>query len=141
MTAERRFVDSNVLVYAFDDQFPGKQEQAKKVMGAPHGELVLSVQVLGEFFRVVTRKIKHPLTPKQALHAAEGLSDLKVWPIHRNLVRAAMRRTIVSRLSYWDSLIVETAIEAEATTLLTEDLQHGQVFGGLRVLNPFRATG
>ena len=54
------------------------------------------------------------------------------------LVRAAVRRSRVSRLSYWDSLIVETALSAGADVLFTEDLQDGQIIEGLRVVNPFR---
>jgi predicted nucleic acid-binding protein len=55
-------------------------------------------------------------------------------------VQAAIRRCAATPLSYRDALIVETALEAGATTLLTEDLQHGQVIGTLRVHNPFLAS-
>ena len=139
MTAERCFLDSNVLVYLFDDDFPVKQARARELIADGSGELVLSVQVLGEFFHVVTRKIRRPLAAEHALRAADHLGHLEVWPIHRVLVRNAMERRIASRFSYWDCLIVETAIEARATILLTEDLQDGQAFGDLRVWNPFRA--
>ena len=138
MTGERCFVDSNVLVYLFDDNFPAKQSRARELIAEGSGDLVLSVQVLGEFFHVVTRKIRRPLAPEQALRAADHLSHFEIWPVHRILVRNAMERRIGSRLSYWDSLIVETAIEARARVLLTEDLQDGQLFGNLRVRNPFR---
>ena len=142
MTGERCFVDSNVLVYLFDDNFPAKQSRARELIAEGSGDLVLSVQVLGEFFHVVTRKIRRPLAPEQALRAADHLGHLEVWPVHRILVRnameSAMERRIASKLSYWDCLIVETAIEARARVLLTEDLEDGQLFGNLRVRNPFR---
>lgn len=137
MTGERCFADSNVLVYLFDDDSPAKQSRARELIAETSGTLVLSVQILGEFFHVVTRRLRRPLSRAQALYATENLQEFEVWPIHRFLVHSAMRRSIASRLSYWDSLIVETAIEAGATVLLTEDLQDGQMFGGLRVLNPF----
>lgn len=137
MTGERRFLDSNILVYLFDEDFPEKQACARTLIADGVDDSVLSVQVLGEFFNVVTRKIRHPLAPEQALQATDEFGDFEVWPIHRLLVRNAMERSIASRLSYWDALIVETALEARATVLLTEDLQHGQAFGDLRVWNPF----
>lgn len=137
MTGERGFLDSNILVYVFDEDFPEKQARARTLIAERVEDLVLSVQVLGEFFSVVTRKIRHPLAPERALQATDELGELEVWPIHRVLARNAMERSIASRLNYWDALIVETALEARATVLLTEDLQHGQRFGDLRVWNPF----
>ena len=137
MTGERRFLDSNILVYLFDEDFPEKQARARTLIADGVGDFVLSVQVLGEFFNVVTRKIRHPLAPEEALHATDGFEAFEVWPIHRVLARNAMQRSFASRLSYWDSLIVETALEARATVLLTEDLPDGQRFGDLQVSNPF----
>ena len=140
MVDERCFLDTNVLVYLFDDDFPEKQTLARQLIAERSGERVLSVQVLGEFFHVVTRKLRRPLAPEQALDAADQWGRFEVWPIHRVLVRNAMERQLASAFSYWDSLIVETAIEARATVLLTEDLQHGQRFGDLQVRNPFLPT-
>lgn len=139
MTGERRFLDSNILVYLFDEEFPQKQARARTLIADGVDDFVLSVQVLGEFFNVVTRKIRHPLAPERALQATDEFGEFEVWPIHRVLVRNAMERSIASRLSYWEALIVETALEARATVLLTEDLQHGQAFGDVRVWNPFRS--
>lgn len=137
MTGERRFLDSNILVYVFDEDFPEKQARARTLIAEGVEDFVLSVQVLGEFFNVVTRKIRHPLAPEEAVQATDEFGGFEVWPIHRVLVRNAMERSIASRLNYWDALIVETALEAGATVLLTEDLQHGQRFGDLQVWNPF----
>ena len=141
MTGERRFLDSNVLVYLFDEEFPEKQARARTLIADSVEDLVLSVQVLGEFFHVATRKIRRPLAPETALEAADEFGRFEVWPIHRVLARNAMQRSFASRLSYWDSLIVETALEARAAVLVTEDLQDGQRFGDLRVWNPFLPAG
>ena len=54
------------------------------------------------------------------------------------MVRAAVRRSASARLSYWDALIIESALDADAAVLLTEDLQHAQTYGRLSVVNPFR---
>ena len=97
-----------------------------------------STQVLAEFYVAVTRKLGKPLPASEARAAVESLCELEVRPVHINLVRSAIRRSQDSQLSYWDALMVETAMEADASALLTEDMQHGQQFDRLRVVNPFQ---
>ena len=138
MTAEPKFVDTNVLVYLFDSDSPHKQALAQELLDAEADNVVLSTQVLGEFYVTVTRKLANPLGPATARQAMDELCAFQVQPLRTELVRAAARRSESSKLSYWDALIVETAIDAGATVLLTEDLQHGQVFDHLRIVNPFR---
>ena len=137
MTAEACFVDTNILVYLFDADSPRKQARARYVLSELADSAIVSTQVLGEFYVAVTRKLARPLAIDQAQTAVDALCELRVRLIHEGLVKAAVRRSQVSRLSYWDALIVETAIEAEAAVLLTEDMQDGQQFEGLRVANPF----
>ena len=138
MTAEPKFVDTNVLVYLFDSDSPHKQALARRLLDAEADNVVLSTQVLGEFYVTVTRKLANPLVPALARQAVDELCAFQVQPLHAELVRAAAGRSGSSKLSYWDALIVETAINAGATVLLTEDLQHGQVFDHPRIVNPFR---
>ena len=137
MSAELQFIDTNVFVYLFDADSPIKQAKSRDLIGNETGNFVLSPQVLGEFYVTVTRKLARPLSTDQALEAIRSLSAFRVRDIHIGLVQAAVHRSITSQLSHWDSLIVETAIEAGATSLLTEDLQHGQNFDGLLVVNPY----
>jgi len=136
MSGERRFVDTNVLVYLFDDDEPRKQTTARELL-ADGGGFVLSAQVLGEFFVTVTRKLARPLPLDRARDAVASLAEFPVQPITATLVNAAIERVERSRLSYWDALIVETSIAAAADVLLTEDLQNGQVFDGVRIDDPF----
>ena len=138
MNAETSFVDTNVLVYVFDDDSPRKQETARRILDEEADRVVLSTQVLGEFYVTVTRKLARPLTASRAIEAVDALRALPVRGLGPELVRAAAHRSASSRVSYWDALIIESALDADATVLLTEDLQHGQMFGRLRVLNPFR---
>jgi predicted nucleic acid-binding protein len=141
MSADLRFVDTNVLVYLFDVDAPAKQAMARELLkaGAEEGGLVLSAQVLSEFYVTVTRKLAQPLEPEAARQAVADLCAFPVCRVSAELVLAAIRRSERSRLSYWDSLIVETALDAGAVVLITEDLQGGQSFDGLRVENPFVA--
>ena len=138
MSAESKFIDTNVLVYLFDNDSPEKQARARRLLEDEAASIVLSTQVLGEFYVTVTRKLANPLPPNLARDAVDDLCALRVRPLRAELVQAAVRRSDASQLSYRDALIVETALDAGATTLLTEDLQHGQVFNRLGVVDPFR---
>lgn len=137
MSAEPCFIDTNVLVYLFDADSLDKQARSRAVLDDFAESAILSTQVLSEFYVAVTRKLGKPLPEDQAQAAFEALCELEVRPVHLNLVKSAIRRSRASQLSYWDALIVETALEAQATVLMTEDLQHGQQFGRLQVVNPF----
>ena len=117
---------------------PNKQARARELLGKEVENIVLSTQVLGEFYVTVTRKLSNPLGADMTRKAVDVLCAFQVRPLHAALVRTAASRCGGSKLSYWDALIVETVIDAVAAVLLTEDLQHGQAFNGLRVVNPFR---
>lgn len=140
MSVERAFVDTNVLIYLFDDESPAKKARAQVLLDEKADRIVLSTQVLGEFYVNVTRKLEIPLSQDAAARAVEDFSRLEVQSVTAELVLAAVRRSRSSLLSYWDSLIVETARSAGAKILFTEDLQHGQEIDGLRIVNPFAGT-
>ena len=141
MSAELKFIDTNILVYLYDNESPAKQSKSRELLETDTEHYVLSPQVLSEFYVTVTRKLARPLAADQALEAVNALCAFRIRQLHGGLVRAAIRRSLASRLSYWDALVVETAIEAGAASLLTEDLQHGQTFDGLLVVNPFATSG
>jgi predicted nucleic acid-binding protein len=138
--SDRRFADTNVLVYLFDADAPAKRERAREILATDgvEGRLVISTQVLQELFVTVTRKLAVPLTPAQALAALDGLDELPVTTVDRPLVRSAAELSIRHRISLWDALIVEAARAGGCKVLLTEDLQDGWKVAGLRVENPFR---
>jgi len=133
------FFDTNILVYLFDTSARDKRSRARELFErhGPLGEAVISTQVLQEFYVAVTRKLSRPLSGEMALNVLRELSSLPVVQVDTDLVLAAARRSIGSRLSYWDGLIVESALRAGAETLLTEDMQHGQAIESLRIVNPF----
>ena len=141
MNAEPWFIDTNVLVYLFDDDSPHKQKTARQLLDDRAEQLVLSTQVLGEFYVTVTRKLAKPLATSRAIEALDTLCAFPVRGLGADLVRAAVHRSAASQVSYWNALTIESALDANATVLLTEDLQHGQRFGQLRVVNPFRDDG
>ncbi len=137
----RAFLDTNVLVYLFDVDAPDKQEQARALLQAEvaNGRAVLSTQVLQEFYVAVTRKLARPLDALTAEAALRCLAELPVTPVNSALVLRAAQRSRTDNRSFWDSLIVETAVQSGAKVLYSEDLQHGRVVEGMQIVNPFQA--
>jgi predicted nucleic acid-binding protein len=136
----KSFVDSNVLVYLFDRDSPEKKTIALKVLrdeGAS-GNLLLSTQVVQEFYVTVTRKLATPLKPEIALGAARQFLSLPLVIVDAELVLSAIRRSQGDSISFWDSLIIDAALRGGAERLWSEDLQHGRVIDGMRIENPFR---
>jgi predicted nucleic acid-binding protein len=131
------FFDTNVLLYMFDKRDVGKRRQAANAFRQHFqaGTLVISTQVIQEFYFAVTRKLS--LLPGRAKQLIGDLCDLRVVTIGTaNILRAAdMSQRF--KLSFWDGLILAAAEEADASVLFTEDLNHGQTYVGIRVVNPF----
>ncbi len=139
MTA-KAFLDTNILVYAYDTHDASKQEKAghiiRKAIEEESG--IVSAQVLGEFFVVVTRKIRNPLPMSDAEAIVDILSAFPVAEIDLQLVRRAIDTQKACKISYWDSLIVAAAEREGCTVILSEDLNDGQQYNGVRVQNPFK---
>ena len=137
----RTFLDTNILVYAYDQNEPKKQKIAQDILtdGIEQEHSVLSVQVLGEFFNVVTRHIAQPMTSSEALEIIEMLSILPVQEIDATMVTRAIDTHKTYQISYWDALIVSAAERAGCTLLFSEDLSDGQTYHNILVRNPFRA--
>lgn len=134
----RVFLDTNVLVYLFDTADRTKQDRARSLLREiPAAALVVSAQVLGEFFRATTRRLPTPLDETTAVSAVARFSRFTVVPIDGPLVRAAIDLTRSASIAYWDALIIKAASSSACRRLLTEDLNHGQVIDGVRIENPF----
>jgi len=131
------FLDSNILIYAFDTQEPVKRARSRELIESlPAESIVLSTQVINEFYFTVTRKLRRPLPGPEAEQAVRGLSGLRVLPLDYRLTLAAFEIVRKDRLSIWDALIVQGAIEGKCRTLFSEDFQDGRKYGGLKVVNP-----
>lgn len=133
------FVDTNVLVYCFDSGQPVKRKRALAILDGESdvGDLVVSTQVLQEFYVTVTRKLKRPLAASAAVDAVRELAKLPVVQIDLSMVLSAIVDCQTHQLSLWDTLILRSAVAASCERVLTEELQHGFEFESLRVENPF----
>jgi predicted nucleic acid-binding protein len=137
--SDKTFVDTNVFVYAIDDAEAAKQAVAQNVLTSEeYGELVVSAQVLGEFYVTVTRKLAGRVSDIEAMEGLNRLYSHPVVPVDVALVREGIRISRSSQISYWDGLVVAAAARAGCERLLTEDLNDGQVIGSVRIENPFR---
>jgi len=132
------FVDTNVAVYAHDHGSPEKRERAIQLFTTPPDQLVISTQVLSEFYWAVTRRLDPPLSVETATAAVDELAVLPVVSFDRTLVLTAVRTADRHQIALWDALIVEAAVVGGCDRLLTEDLNHGQTIRGVEIENPFR---
>jgi predicted nucleic acid-binding protein len=135
----RVFLDTNVFVYLFDADSPAKQERAREVVAevARARSLVLSSQVLGELYVTITRKLAQPVPAATAMRALEDLAAFPVVAVDATLVQRAAARSAAEQVSYWDALVLESAVEAGAATVYSEDLQAGSAYPGVTVEDPF----
>jgi predicted nucleic acid-binding protein len=133
----RSFVDTNVLVYAVDTADAGKRATARAFLDQPGRDLVISAQVLSEFYTVVTRRLARPMTEENAAARVDELRKLPTVAIDADLVREGITISRESKLSYWDGLVVAAARAGGCETLVTEDLAAGATIAGVRVENPF----
>lgn len=130
------FLDTNVVVYAFDRADPTKQRVALEVL-AGSDRLVVSTQVLLETWWVLTRRLAEPLDENRASEVIDQLCALPVVSTDPQLVLQAIETGRHSGIAIWDALIVEAARVAGCHRVLSEDLHSGQDFDGVVIENPF----
>ena len=138
----RAFVDTNVLVYAYDRAAGSKHDRARHLVEGlwNEGRGVLSTQVLQEFYVNVRRKTRPPVSQEDARTL---VVDYLAWDPVVNDGTAVLEAVDMGhryQLSFWDSLIVVAARKGGASVIYSEDLHHGQTFGSVQVLNPFSET-
>jgi predicted nucleic acid-binding protein len=137
MSAERVFVDTNVLTYVFDDAEPKKQQQARKRLQSESREIFVSTQVLQELYVSLTKGRDPIATLEIAELAVRSAAGYSVVQIDTPLVLSAIGISRAHRISFWDALIIRAASESGCATLLSEDLNPGQLIEGVQVENPF----
>lgn len=133
--------DTNLFIYAAQPSQGVKHETSVRVLAS----LVLAkapvgLQVVGEFQNSGRRKLK--LRPEQLAQLGERmLTSFDTFPSTPTAIRTAMGPEAVRRLSFWDAVLVASAAEAGCRTLISEDMGHGEIYFGVRILNPFSDGG
>ncbi|MGB7761816.1 MAG: PIN domain-containing protein [Bryobacteraceae bacterium] len=131
------FFDTNIFVYADDASVPAKQARAIQLITdyQRSGLLVVSIQVLQEYFAAATRKLG--VDPETAQRKVQLLTRARVIRFAEDDVIAAIELHRLNRISFWDAMIVHAARLAGTDLLYSEDLQHGSIVAGVRIKNPF----
>jgi predicted nucleic acid-binding protein len=134
-----RFVDTNVLLYAISRD-PAEQDKAKRANDIlADRDLALSVQVLQEFYVQATRVTRpDAISHSQAVRLIESFRRFPVQDITSRIMLAALETRHRFQLSYWDAAIIEASRAMGCTQVLSADLNDGQVYAGVQVINPFR---
>ncbi len=135
--AVERFIDTNILLYGYDLDASSKRQIAQTLIEDAWrnlGQTAISVQVLQEFHVNFLRRGGSPET------AAALIADFSLWPVIENtleILRLGLSLQSRWQLSLWDAMILAAAQSSGAAQLLSEDMNHGQDYGGIRVINPF----
>lgn len=132
------FLDTNVVVYAYDDSNPRKQEVARGLLkGAVVGKIVISTQVLGEFASTMLHKVSPPATADAVMKGLDALATIRLVVPDAELVRRAVEARAAYGIHFYDGMIVAAAERAGCGRIWSEDLNAGQKYFGVTVANPF----
>jgi predicted nucleic acid-binding protein len=134
------FLDTNILVYAYDRSAGQKHNLAVQLLESfwENENGCISIQVLQEFFVTVTRKLARPL---DLLTARQIVADLAQWRLHAPKASDLLQAIDLQQsyqLAFWDAQVVQSAASLGCKQLLSEDLNHSQVYDGVQVINPFK---
>jgi predicted nucleic acid-binding protein len=140
---DKFFVDTNLLVYAYDDSAVAKHTTALALVdeAVKGGTPVISTQVLQELVVCLRRKVVRPLDPKEIRKIVSEL--LQDWEVFVNTPESILRALEIEQryqISFWDALILNAAQSSAASILYTEDLNDDQMYGNVRVKNPFETV-
>lgn len=133
-------MDTNIIVYALDERQDKRHHAAARVLEDlwESREGVVSTQVLQELYVNLTRKLRKPMTRSRARAIVERYA---AWPVHQVTPADILSASELEQrhsLAFWDALVVVAAQRSGAERLLSEDMQAGRSFGGVRIENPFR---
>lgn len=137
MSAERFTLDTNILVYTVDAREGVKRDLAAQIIeAAVDRDCPLALQVVGEFYRAATAKLR--LGSKDvATRAEQLLSGFESFGYSGHALRAALDEASKGRFSFWDAVLLASAAEAGCTVIFSEDMADGARFGSIVVVNPF----
>jgi predicted nucleic acid-binding protein len=130
-------LDTDVLIYAAAGRREAEPKRARAMQLIEAGNFGVSGQILAEFYVTATKKFADVMQPHIAAEWVDSLSRFPVVAIDAALVRIAIDVATRYPLAYWDAAVIAAAESLGATILFSEDLNHGQIYGSVRVRNPF----
>jgi len=136
---DKVFFDTNILVYLQTGMDAAKTKVSRQIIEKSSSEnlVVLSTQILQEFYVAMTRKLGHdPITIKNILLL---FTDFEIVTINPSIIFDAIDISVLQQLSFWDSLIISAASYSHCKKVYSEDLTHGQVIRGVEIVNPYKS--
>ena len=130
-------LDTNILVYAVDSTQAHAQKRTNALVLIKEADFGLSAQIMQEFYVTVTRKFQKPLSSEETIEFMDQLSVFPVVQTDYNLITDGIRNSIEYQISYRDGAVLAAAKRLKANVLYSEDLNHGQSYGTVKVINPF----
>ena len=144
MNCNPPLIDTNILIYAYDESEPGKREKCKKIVEkllSGETKAVVSSQILAEFYNALTRKIENPVENEKALTIVQSFiraeNIIKIDYCFKT-VEKAIKKSINCNAHFWDALIAETMLENQVFTIFTENEKDFSKIKQIRVINPVR---
>ena len=138
----KSFIDTNVFLYAARPAL-SPDEESKRLVAlelVANQDFSISGQVLAEFYHNAVKDGKQKLSPDEAADWIDSLCERPCSVIDSDLVRNGIALSCRYQISYWDGAIIAAAHASGATTLYSEDLNDGQVYGSVKVVNPFKPS-
>ncbi|MEQ8413193.1 MAG: PIN domain-containing protein [Imperialibacter sp.] len=132
------FIDTNFLIYLFSEDDQIKKVHCTQLIDSLRDKVVLvwSTQVMQEFYRVMT--VKHHIPPQVVKDILQLFDDFELVINNKETINTAIDIQTVNKISFWDSLAISAASQAKCTTILTEDLNSGQLIQGVYLQDPFK---
>jgi predicted nucleic acid-binding protein len=138
------FLDTNILVYLFDQSEANKHQKIKQIFAelGQTTEMYISAQVVNEFIVVASQKIQHPIPLDEVEHILDFFKRrLHIIPLNLGTSLKAIEYARRYGYSFWDCLILASALETQCSILYSEDMQHEQIIENtLTILDPFKKT-
>ena len=136
--SDKIFIDTNVLIYAFSEDEPTKQQKALNLIDAVACDAIISNQVINEFANIFLKKFKLPIEQvEDSFLELDSLLNIVSFDMSTQI--RALRLKQRYNLQYFDSLIISTALENKCNILYSEDMQHELIIDNrLKIINPFK---
>ncbi len=130
------FLDSNILIYAFENNEPKKQNIALNIIESDLNNIILSTQVINEFINVMNKKKKIPFNKIELM--VDGLTYFQTAQISNSTIKLALQIAQKYSYSYFDSLMLSSAIENDCPIIYSEDMHNNhEILNKLKIINPF----
>lgn len=137
---QRVFIDTNILLYAYDLNSKKKLEISRNILreGQQYKHIIISTQVLSEFIKIISTKLGFEFVLPKIEKVIDKLKFLKLTDVNLAIIKLAITIMRKYKISFWDAQIIAAAKLANCEVVLSEDFSHHQQYSGVLVVNPYK---